>query len=652
MTIAPSNQSRVNDESIPPASMPHTTIAPDSLFVEFQTALAGRYSIVRELGRGGMGVVFLAREVHLDRLVAIKLLPPHLATRPGLRERFLREAQLAAKLSHPNIIPIHAVNEADGFVYFVMAYVDGETLAQRVASRGPLSAGDATRVLREVAWALGHAHSQGLVHRDVKPDNILLEATTERALVADFGIAAANGDHTGDAVCGTPEFMSPEQALGEEVDARSDLYSLGLTAFYALSGRLPFETRPGTDVLPRQVTERAIALSSVCVGVPRRLAQLVDWCLVKDPAHRPASANAFAEQLAVAVAQRREMPAALRAFVKRNGRMDGGGTILALLGAVTTSGVVAAMAGPLEGVALLVGALAVAPCAFTVLAARQLLDLGFAHADLVPAFRAEQESMREERSVRQGRLRRIAEWTLARVARVSAITAAAMVPVALLARSDEQRSAIGVLVVLGASVATVSTLAYLGVLQLRRDVDIEFWSRVWTGRIGTWAFSVARRWRGSKPLVQAMTHRATELSLSLAAEQLFESLPKPSRDALGDVPQTVQRLQHEAHQLRGRLRSLDEAFANGAGGNPGSEYDSLRVERNAIHDRLRLSVGALETIRLGLLRLHAGSISLEGLTTHLGLAAQVSVDVGRLLAAHDEVNTVLRYPRNLEPTPV
>src|SRR5471030_539922 len=127
-------------------------ITSDPLFLAFQLALAGRYSIDRELGRGGMGVVFLAREVHLDRLVAIKLLPPEKSRQPALRERFLQEARLAAKLSHPNITPIHAVDETAGFVYYVMSFVDGETLAQRVRTRGPLSTSEGTRVLREVAW--------------------------------------------------------------------------------------------------------------------------------------------------------------------------------------------------------------------------------------------------------------------------------------------------------------------------------------------------------------------------------------------------------------------------------------------------------------------------------------------------------------------
>src|SRR3954462_6637256 len=154
--------------------MPTHQPAPDPLFLAFQLALAGRYSIDRELGRGGMGVVFLAREVHLDRMVAIKLLPPEKAD-PALRERFLREARLAAKLSHPNIIPIHSVEEVSGYVFYVMAYIDGQTLTDRIRERGPLAGSEGARVLREIAWALAYAHEQGFVHRDVKPDNILME---------------------------------------------------------------------------------------------------------------------------------------------------------------------------------------------------------------------------------------------------------------------------------------------------------------------------------------------------------------------------------------------------------------------------------------------------------------------------------------------
>src|SRR5438552_18521934 len=141
----------------------------DAQFLAFQEALAGRYSLERELGRGGMGVVYLAREVRLDRPVAIKLLPPELAAHETLRKRFLREARTAARLSHPYIVPIHSVDEIDQFVFYVMAYVDGETLAQRVASRGPLASGEVTRILREVAWELAYAHAHVVVHRAFTP---------------------------------------------------------------------------------------------------------------------------------------------------------------------------------------------------------------------------------------------------------------------------------------------------------------------------------------------------------------------------------------------------------------------------------------------------------------------------------------------------
>src|SRR6266567_952309 len=200
-----------------------THSAPDRLFLDFQGAVAGRYSLERERGRGGMGVVYLAREVRLDRPVAIKLLPPEFAAQETLRDRFLREARTAARLSHPYIVPIHSVDEIGGFVFYVMAYVEGETLAQRVAARGAVPPHEATRVLREVAWALAYAHAQGVVHRDVKPANILLERGTERAMVTDFGIARltrTSGETAVGELLGTPEYMRPEQAGGDEVDGR------------------------------------------------------------------------------------------------------------------------------------------------------------------------------------------------------------------------------------------------------------------------------------------------------------------------------------------------------------------------------------------------------------------------------------------------
>ncbi len=624
----------------------------DSLFLAFQQALAGRYSLDRELGRGGMGVVYLAREVHLDRWVAIKLLPPEYAAQPLLRERFVREAQLAARLSHPHIVPIHAVDAADNFVYFVMAYVAGETLAQRVQARGPVSASDGARVLREVAWALGHAHTQGLVHRDVKPDNILLEAETGRALVADFGIAAATGASHGDGVSGTPEFMSPEQAMGRDVDARSDIYSLGATAFYALCGRLPFEGATPTEVLARQVTEVAPSLSASATAVPRKLAQLVDACLSKSPADRPQSAQHLADQLSVAIEQRRELPAPLRAFVKRNGRMDGGGTLLSLVGSLVAGVALSSVTGPITGVLAIAGGVAVSALAFGILSAKRLLDLGFTQADLAPAFRAERENSREERVMHHGRVRTLIEKSLRVVAGVLGATSTALAGLAMFTPDPTGFAVIAALAATGFLVAIVPALAYVALMQLRRDIDIEFWNAAWTGRSGTWAFAIAKRWRGASPIAPAMTHRATELSLGMASESLFESLPKASRESLGDVPALVQRLQHEAQQLRARANALQDALGGTMTASQRDDHSVLCAERDAVHARLRETVSALESIRLGMLRLHAGSLTVDAFTTQLGLAADVSVQVDRLIAAQDEVDVLLRFPRSIELTPV
>jgi serine/threonine-protein kinase len=630
--------------------MPRSGDPVDPLFLSFQSALAGRYSIDRELGRGGMGIVYLAREVHLDRPVAIKLLPPERAAEAPLRQRFLREARLAASLSHPNVIPIHAVEDAGGFVFYVMAFVDGETLADRVRQRGPLPSSEAARVLREVAWALAAAHAQGLVHRDVKPDNILLERASGRVLVTDFGIAAATGD-AGDGISGTPEFMSPEQALGGLVDARSDLYGLGATAFFALSGRLPFEGTSATEILARQVTEAPPPLASLGLPVPRKLALLVDRCLAKPPDHRPASAQAFADQLGLALEQRRELPVALRAFVKRYGRLDGGGTLVALFLLLSGSVTTAALFGATAGFTTLLLGVTVAPFAYLVSAARRLSLLGFTHHDLDPAFKSEIEQAREELTVEHRSEPSVAERYLPLVMKVSGTLGGLSILGLLLGRGVAFEVAARTI---GLSLATtmIAAVAYLALHQRRRDVDTEFWAGLWMGKIGKLAFSIARKLLGKRAIAPAMTHRATELSLGMAAEQLFESLPRESRQSLGDLPALLRRLEADAQFLRARYDEIQEALGDGGDAAASPEYADLRAARDAVHAKLGDAVGALETIRLNLLRLHAGSVTVAGLTTHLGLAAAVSADVERLIAAREEVEHLVRPPRSMPVTPV
>ena len=216
----------------------------DTLLDRLRPALADRYEIDREVGRGGMATVFRARDVRHDRTVALKVLHPELAEALGA-ERFLREVRITARLAHPHILPLLDSGAADGLLFYVMPFVEGETLRERIRREGELPVDEALRYVREAAEALGYAHSLGIVHRDVKPENILLQGG--HALIADFGIARAMDDtaqpltYTGVSM-GTPMYMSPEQAHGSAgVDARSDQYSLGCVAYELLTGEPPFQ---------------------------------------------------------------------------------------------------------------------------------------------------------------------------------------------------------------------------------------------------------------------------------------------------------------------------------------------------------------------------------------------------------------------------
>jgi serine/threonine protein kinase len=261
--------------------------------------LDGQYVIERELGRGGMGVVFLAREKRLDRLVAIKVLPP--ATDDAqIRERFLREARTAAQLSHPNIVQIFAADEIGELAYFSMGFVDGESFADRIALRGRVAAAEVVRVLREAAWALAYAHARGVIHRDVKPENLMIERGSGRVIVTDFGIArdtrASNLTQEG-TVLGSVHYMSPEQASGDTLDGRSDLYALGIIGFQALSGRLPFEAEQASAVLIQHATRAAPSLQAAAPDAPRQLVAVIERCLAKNPADRFPTGEALADAL-------------------------------------------------------------------------------------------------------------------------------------------------------------------------------------------------------------------------------------------------------------------------------------------------------------------------------------------------------------------
>ena len=259
-------------------------------------ALAGRYRIGRELGAGGMATVYLARDLKHERDVAVKVLRPDLAESLG-RERFLREIQLAAKLSHPHILPLHDSGDAGGALFYVMPNVEGHSLRDRMNATGKLPIGEAVRIAQEVAGALDYAHRHDVVHRDIKPENIMLQ--DGHALVADFGIGKAVSDVAGDTLTqagmsvGTPAYMSPEQAVGEAVDGRSDIYSLGCVLYEMLVGEPPFTGPNVQAVIAKRFVQTPADVTAMREGVPRPVARALQQALARTPIDRHPTAGDF-----------------------------------------------------------------------------------------------------------------------------------------------------------------------------------------------------------------------------------------------------------------------------------------------------------------------------------------------------------------------
>ena len=635
---------------------------PDPHFFDLQESLAGRYSLERELGRGGMGIVYLAHEVALDRPVALKLLPPELALQEQLRERFLREARTAAKLSRPNIVPIHAVDQVGDFVFFAMAYVEGESLGQRVRQRGPLPASEATRIMREVAWALAYAHAQGVVHRDIKPDNILLEQGSGRALVTDFGIAhvrEAPGMTAVGEVLGTAEYMSPEQASGESVDARSDIYSLGVLGYYAISGRLPFEGETVGAVLAKHITQPAPPVSSVAPEAPGKLVRTVDQCLAKEPAQRYANGAELADALGSALETRRELPVPLRVFIQKNRdlfRTTGIGILFLVM--VSPGFFAAAMDGSALGAVLFAATIAAivgGPAGLLTSYARRLLKAGYGLEDARMALKADFTRRQEELAFEYGRKVPIVE----RVTRGVALAGLAGFGISLAALGINSEWYWAYLVMGLAGTAGIGAgLIAANRYENRMDLGTRRRLKLWAGRVGRWLFELGS-W-GLKPSAvgTGATYRRTELAIGMAADRLYEDLPKATRKELGDLPNVVRRLEDDAQRMRIRLDQLnglldamgDERYASSAIAKAPSDASGERRKaldrdltsaRDAAQQRLADSVASLESIRLGLLRMQAGSGDVASITADLASARDVAQAVERLLEGQEEVERLL-----------
>ncbi|HWP38002.1 MAG TPA: protein kinase [Gemmatimonadales bacterium] len=628
--------------------------SPPADLLGFQAAIAGRYSIEREIGRGGMGIVYLARDVVLERPVAIKLLPPAQASHPETRARFLREARTAARLSHPNIVPIHAVEEAGEFVFIVMAYIQGETLRQRVEARGPLPVAVGSRILREVAWALGHAHAQGVVHRDVKPENILLEAGTDRALVTDFGIAqvrTARGEPTGTEIVGTPQFMSPEQASGEPVDHRSDLYSLGVVAFYAFSGAMPFEGDTPATILAKHISRPAPPLRTVAPGLPGTLTGLVDRLLAKSPADRVQQAVQVTDALGGVVERRHELPPAVRAFIADRKADDTRAAVIGLT-APLTLGIPAALLFTGEAVLTLagfalIGGLISVPLSFIALSARRLLRAGYGRDDVLVGLQQDVDRREEELVHLFGKdheadARRLRRWGAAGVG-------AAIAMLTLSGASGMPEAAL----VTGGLLSAVAGMVAWHRGDKRTDTSGKRRLKMWRGAIGRLLFRLAGIGVEARTGAPALTRRPTEVAIGMVVEGLFEALPKPTREALGDLPGVVHALEADAQRMRERIRELDALLAGAGVGDSHEDarhaMDLLREARQAATGRLAQTVAALETLRVDLLRLRAGTVTLDNITHNLGAARELSDQVERLLAGQDEVERLSRAASERAP---
>ncbi len=597
---------------------------------EVRDALAPHYILERELGRGGMGAVYLAHDVQLDRPVAIKFLPPDLAARPDLRARFLQETRTAASFSHPNIVPVHAVEERDKVLCFVMGYVDGETLSKRIQRAGPLPVGEAVRLLQEAAWALSYAHGRGIIHRDVKPDNILMDRGSGRAMITDFGISRSQ-ENTGGLtmvgeLIGTPQFMSPEQATGEAVDGRSDLYSLGVVAFYALTGRFPFDASSTQGFLAAHITKPAPAVASVRPDLPASLSTAVDRLLEKDPARRFQTGEELAEQLDPLRASRREIPSQIRLFSVKSNQLIRNAIMLAFLAPTLMN----AVGGDADQMILFT--MVIAASISLVLSAigglRELAAQGFSHDDL----RTGLLSIGDEQEEAYALLRAAPDWSDRRRRRWKIIAAGVVGAVifSVLAfhfrvprpQGGYQSPWQGILsAALGASLG-ISTLIYTiaGAGGARR-MDSRL-RRLWTGSFGKMIYnSIASRIRMRPP--------PRSVSIEAGPMTVFDGLSREMRRNLGDVNRVIASLvaaKAELVEREARLESSQEEASRGTTGLATDTLERVVTEltqaRTAASQRRAEITTELEKLRLELIRLRSG----------VGTAAEVRAESDRAKA--------------------
>ena len=510
---------------------------------QVRLALGSRYAIERELGRGGMGVVYLARDLRLDRAVALKVLPPEFAADSALRERFLRETRTSASFSHPNIVPVHAVEESDALVAFAMGYVEGESLAERVRRLGPLGVRDLVRLLQDVGYALAYAHGRGVVHRDIKPDNVMIERATGRAQLMDFGIAraittasaatASAGLTRVGEVVGTPEYMSPEQASGDAIDGRSDLYSLGLVAYFAASGRVMMAGATPQRVFVRQLTESLPPVGTERTDLPPALAAAIDRCLCKEAEDRFASAEALVEAIDAAQLGAPEIPISVRGLAQEVGTLTMVVFFITVIGWLIVGNAPDALSR-LDTLLPLVFVFGVvmARTLQTRSAVRRVAELGFPHDEIMRGLRAtvdENAQLREQ--VRRNPVIQRARRRTIIAALVQLPLAVGMIRIAMLMRTEIRpglysNSPPGITLVISGLLLLGISFVLLARSPFRMPPGERVFRLLWLGPAGRWfiristrgvaPMSAASRASGSASMVSrsAITSAATPTSAS------------------------------------------------------------------------------------------------------------------------------------------
>lgn len=590
----------------------------DAEFRALQARVTGRYSIDRELGRGGMGVVFLARDVALDRRVAIKLLPQEYAAQRPLRERFLREARLAARLSHPNIVPVYAVEEHDDAVFYAMGYVEGEPLSARIARVGQLAPAEVASILQQVAWALAYAHGNGVVHRDVKPDNVMIERGTGRAWVMDFGIARALESMNEDQpqgtrltqvghVVGTAAYMSPEQAAGEDVDGRSDLYSLGVVAYQALTGRLPLEATSAQALLAKHLTETPPPVASVRPGIPPALAKTVDQLLAKDPAARPATGESVADMIGTAQSAQAEVPPPIREFI-RSAEQN---MVVTMRFVAIMIAVVAAK--PSAIIAIAFGALGTIAGSFAALffLARRLALAGYRWPDIRDAVAVDARARVEEAraiamppdpvALRRALIRTIVSLVGGVALFIGSILAATRIRATGIPGGFE----LGLTLILVGALALVATTMPLAYYVAMRRADRRstgqregsFFLNIWAAAPGRMFFNLAAR------NVKPAPPRGPAGALDLLLAEAEAAVPAEGRAAVRALRVRLDALAARERALRTRERELDRSIAE-AGASAGA--DALSAARAAIGPEIERISAAVDAARVKLLLVRSG----------------------------------------------